>query len=146
MDALIRETEEILPVPSTPATPTNWVPQTLHDLRTDPGRAGLATFLREVAKLRCIRVIGLPASLFAELPSAVLHRYRQRVDGERPSEVLAHPDPIRATLLAAWLVEREQEITDTLVDLLIQLMHRIVTRAEEKVETAYGVDPVSWSH
>ncbi|MEV4188813.1 Tn3 family transposase, partial [Streptosporangium canum] len=37
------------------------------------------------------------------------------------------------TLLAALLVEREREVTDALVDLLIATVHRIGARAEQKV-------------
>lgn len=37
------------------------------------------------------------------------------------------------TLLAALLVEREREVTDSLVDLLIATVHRIGARAERKV-------------
>jgi TnpA family transposase len=114
-----------------------WTPQTLQDLRTDPGRVGLQTFLREVAKLRRIRAIGLPAALFAGVAPAVVHTYRQRAEAEKPSALLAHPVERRVTLLAALLVEREREIIDNLVELLIQLMHRVVTRAEDKVEAAY---------
>ncbi|MBA3823439.1 MAG: Tn3 family transposase [Ktedonobacterales bacterium] len=136
MDTLLSEPE---PAPSTAPDAPNaaWVPRTLQDLRTDPGRVGLETFLREVAKLRCIRALGLPADLFAEVAPAVLHRYRQRAEGEKPSALLAHTEEVRATLLAALLMEREQEIVDNLVDLLVLLMHRIVARAEDKVETAY---------
>ena len=37
------------------------------------------------------------------------------------------------TLLAALLMEREREVTDSLVDLLIATVHRIGARAEQKV-------------
>jgi hypothetical protein len=37
------------------------------------------------------------------------------------------------TLLAALLAEREREVTDSLVDLLIATVHRIGARAERKV-------------
>ncbi|WP_185303019.1 hypothetical protein [Streptomyces finlayi] len=40
---------------------------------------------------------------------------------------------LRVTLLAALLHEREREITDTLVELLISTVHRIGARAEKKV-------------
>jgi len=46
-----------------------------------------------------------------------------------------HPAALRLTLLAALLHEREREITDTLVDLLIATVHRISARAEKKVTT-----------
>jgi TnpA family transposase len=44
-----------------------------------------------------------------------------------------HPEPMRYTLLAAFCWQRRQEIIDGLVDLLIQIVHRISVRAEKKV-------------
>ena len=41
---------------------------------------------------------------------------------------------MRYTLLAALCWQREREITDTLVELLIHIAHRVGVRAEEKVE------------
>ena len=41
------------------------------------------------------------------------------------------------TLLAALVFQRTQEVTDALVTLLIQIVHRIGKRAERRVETAY---------
>lgn len=41
--------------------------------------------------------------------------------------------PLRVKLLAALLHEREWEIADTLVELLISTVHRIGARAERKV-------------
>ncbi|MGW0003773.1 hypothetical protein [Nocardia grenadensis] len=52
---------------------------------------------------------------------------------ECPSHLRTHPLPLRVTLLAALLHEREREITDTLVELLISTVHRIGARAEKKV-------------
>jgi hypothetical protein len=64
----------------------------------------------------------------------VLQRYRQRTASESPSALRDHPDPIRYTLLAVLCFLRSQEITDNLVDLLIQLVHCIGARAEKRVE------------
>ena len=44
------------------------------------------------------------------------------------------------TLLAALVFQRTQEVTDALVTLLIQIVHRIGTRAERRVEAAYVND------
>ncbi len=49
----------------------------------------------------------------------------------------AHDTPMRLTLLAALCVLRSQEITDGLVDLLIQIVHKIQVRAEDHVEQEY---------
>jgi len=48
-----------------------------------------------------------------------------------PTDLFA---PLRATLLAAFCHLRGQEITDNLVDLLIDTVHRIGTKAEQRVE------------
>ncbi|GMU26342.1 MAG: hypothetical protein AMXMBFR16_12470 [Candidatus Uhrbacteria bacterium] len=107
---------------------------TIQDLRTGPGRVGLESLLYEIKKLRRIRQLGLPPTLFHHVSPKVLHIYRQRAAVESPSALRAHPQAIRATLVAALCWERGQEITDTLADLLIQIVHRISTRAEHKVE------------
>ena len=103
----------------------------------DPGRVGLATVLQEMAKLRRIRELKLPADLFPGIAHKVLTVYRNRASVEEPSRLLAHAAPKRLTLLAALCVLRSQEITDGLVDLLIQIVHKIQVRAEDRVEQEY---------
>ena len=66
----------------------------------------------------------------------MLQKYRIRAAGERPSELRRHPEPIRYTLVAAFCWQRRKEIIDGLVDLLIQIVHRIGARAERKVVQA----------
>uniref|UniRef100_UPI003F4908F7 hypothetical protein n=1 Tax=Nonomuraea bangladeshensis TaxID=404385 RepID=UPI003F4908F7 len=44
-----------------------------------------------------------------------------------------HPRELTVRLLAALIHEREQEITDTLVELLVATVHRIKARADSKV-------------
>jgi len=91
--------------------------------------------LVEIDKLVAVRAIGLPAGLFGEVASKVVAAWRGRAAVESPSHLRTHPMPLRLTLLAALLHEREREITDTLVDLLIATVHRISARAEKKVTT-----------
>jgi TnpA family transposase len=110
---------------------------TLQELRMDPGRVGLATVLQEMAKLRRIRELKLPTDLFSGIAHKVLAVYRNRASVEEPSRLLAHATPKRLTLLAALCVLRSQEITDGLVDLLIQIVHKIQVRAEDRVEQEY---------
>lgn len=83
-----------------------------------------------------VRAIGLPAGLFADVAPKVLAAWRARAVVESPSHLRrrARSSPAAAvTLLAALLVEREREVTDSLVDLLIATVHRIGARAEQKV-------------
>jgi hypothetical protein len=110
---------------------------TLQELRMDPGRVGLATVLQEMAKLRRIRELHLPADLFAGIAHKVLAVYRNRASVEEPSRLRAHDTAKRLTYLSALCVLRSQEITDGLVDLLIQIVRKIQVRAEDRVEQEY---------
>ena len=106
----------------------------LQEMKADPGRAGLESVFEELEKLRLIRELELPQDLFAGVPPKVLQVYRQRAATEAPSELRAHPEPVRATLVSALCWVREREITDGLAELLIDLVHRIGARAERRVE------------
>ena len=103
------------------------------DLKADPGRPSLDSVFREVAKLQRLRHLGLPADLFAAVSPKLVRQYRSRVATESTSELRRHPLPVRATLVSAFCLVRLREITDSLIDLLIQLVHKIGVRAEKKV-------------
>jgi TnpA family transposase len=106
----------------------------LHTLKTDAGRISLDSMQTEIAKLQQIRALNLPTDLFATIAPKVVAAYRQRLEREELHEVRRHPDPIRYTLLAAYVHLRGQEITDTLVDLLIAVVAGIGTRAEQMID------------
>jgi TnpA family transposase len=103
-------------------------------LKADPGPVGLESVLTEVDKLRHLRALELPVDVFAGVDQGIVQLYRQRAAVEPPSELRAHPAPIRATLLAALAYQRSREVTDGLVDLLVQVIHKIGVRAEKRVE------------
>jgi hypothetical protein len=106
----------------------------LHELRADAGRATLENLFREIAKLERIRAIALPPDLFTMFAPKVVQVYRDRAAVEAPYELRRHPEPLRLTLLSAFCQLRSRELTDTLVDLLLDLIHRIGAKAERKVE------------
>lgn len=105
----------------------------LHELRSEPGKPCLQTIEEELTKLELVRSIALPADLFAETPAKILQSYRQRVAVEELFELRRHPEPLRFTLLAAYCHVRSQELTDTLLELLLEMVHRISARAEKRV-------------
>jgi hypothetical protein len=116
-------------------TPSTERPRSiLQYLRRDPGPISLESILEESGKLQQLRQVGVPRQLFTHVPRTVVQHYRQRVVGEPPREVRRHPDPVRYTLLAAFCWLRSQEITDNLVDLLIDTIHRIGVKAEKRVD------------
>jgi hypothetical protein len=90
--------------------------------------------LEEMAKLEQLRALNLPVDLFTGVPRKVLQNYRQRAAVEEPYELRRHPTALRITLLAAFCHLRLQEMIDTLVDVLLEIVHRLGVRAERKVE------------
>ena len=106
----------------------------LGELKADPGQISLDSLLAEVDKLEHIRSLGLPAGLFAGAPDPVVGAWRARAALEYPSDLRERPRPVRLTLLAALCWTRTGEITDGLVELLIGIVHKIGTRAENRVE------------
>jgi hypothetical protein len=103
----------------------DWRNTTFSVLKTDPGRVSFKSVLRKLEKLRQIEALELPDTLCAEIRPKLLRQYRVRAAAKPPREVRRHPEPIRYTLLAAFCWQRRQEIIDGLVDLLIQMVHRI---------------------
>lgn len=107
------------------------------DLRSDSGRIGIDSVLKEIMKLKMIRQINLPDNLFNDIPQKVLKKYKQRVVSEDLRELRRHPEHSRYTLLSVFFWLRCREITDNLIELLIQIIHRIGVRAERKVEKEF---------
>ncbi len=105
----------------------------LAELRADPGQAGLDTVLAEIDKLDRIRSLGLPADLFDGVSDALVETWRARAARLFPSELRASPRPTRITLLAALCHARTSELVDSHIDLLIAQVHRLTTRAQNRV-------------
>ncbi len=106
----------------------------LNELKADAGAISLESVLTEIAKLERLRGLGLPDGLFDDVSLRVVERFRQRAAAEAPNELRAHAPALRATLISALCWLRQREVTDSLVDLLIQVIHKINMRAEKRVE------------
>ena len=102
-------------------------------LKTDPGAVGLGSFLTEIVKLKRIRAVGLPTSLFEGKSAKLVKTYRHRAATETPYLLRQHPPAIRYTLMAAFCIQRSQEITDSLIEILTTIIKRIDNRAEKRI-------------
>ena len=65
--------------------------------------------------------------------------YRERAATETLYELRRHPDATRYTYLAAFCQQRTAEVTDSLVDLLLLVIHRIGAKAEKHVKQAVSL-------
>jgi hypothetical protein len=102
-------------------------------LKTDPGAVGLESFLSEIKKLKQIREIGLPSNLWEGISGKLIKTYRHRAATTTTYQLKQHPEYIRYTLMAAFCMERAQEITDNLIELLMTIIKRLSTRAERRI-------------
>ena len=105
----------------------------LNQLKAESGSVSVNSLLSELVKLDNLQKIGIPEQLFSNLPQTAIERYRLRVETESLTELRRHPKTVQYTLLAAFCWLRSQEVIDTIIELLIQLVHRIDTRAQKRV-------------
>lgn len=106
----------------------------LTELKADPGRPGLESLLQEISKLNQLHAVSLPFDLFQDVPRKFVARLKQRVAAESLYETSRHPEMVRHVLVAAFCSVRRQEIIDSLVDQLVQIIHRIGAKSERRVE------------
>jgi TnpA family transposase len=102
-------------------------------LASDPGRVGLESLLAEIDKLELLRALALPPDLLRGYHPDQAKRFRRRATVENAWELRRHPERIRLALLAFYCVPRQGEVVDGLVELLIQVTHRITVKAERRV-------------
>ncbi|MGD9153744.1 MAG: Tn3 family transposase [Gammaproteobacteria bacterium] len=109
-------------------------------IKSDAGQSNLDSILVEVSKLKCIEQLVLPNEIFASTSPKILYRYRNRVMGEPPRELLRHPPQMRNAMLAIFCYLRKREITDNLIELIIQTIHKISAKAEKRVVREFIAD------
>jgi len=126
---------ERLVAESDPATVGSTERGLLAELKSDPGRASLETLLGEIDKLERVRGLELPVNLFAGATDTLISAWRARAAQEYPSDLRARSPQLGLTLLATLCFSRSSEITDSLIELFLDVVHKIGTRAERRVET-----------
>lgn len=107
-------------------------------LKSDPGKAGVDSIKEAVARLQTVREVELPPGLFQNVPQKLLERYAKRAAVEEPFELRRHTHPLRAVLMTTFLHHRGEELTDHLVDLLIETVHKMGKKAEKRVDEGLG--------
>lgn len=103
-------------------------------LKADLGKANRDNLLLGIERLRAIDATGLGADVFKGVPPKFLNQFRQRCATESIRELRRHPAPIRYSMVAMFCWRRRQQLVDGLVDILLQLIHTISTRAEKKID------------
>ncbi len=135
--ATVKRLDDLLLVQSSEENKMEWT--VWQTLKAEPGKAGLDSVKEAVSRLNRVREVGLPADLFKGVPPKLLDRYAKRASVEEPFELRRHAEPLRATLMAVFLHRRSEDLTDHLVDLLVETVHKMGKKAEKKVEESREV-------
>ncbi|QGM48321.1 Tn3 family transposase [Methylocystis heyeri] len=102
-------------------------------MKGDAGQASLDNILSMTAKLAFIQKLNLPRDLLSAPSKAWVEQVVRRVGGEKASEMRRHAPARQIGLYAVYLLSRETQLTDAMVDLLIETVHKIGTRSKRKV-------------
>lgn len=102
-------------------------------LKADAGRASLENFLNVTERLAFIQKLNLPNDMLSKLGQAWVDRIVRRVGAETAFEMKRHDRHLRLGFLAVYLMNRETQIIDDLIDLLVETIHKINIRSKRKV-------------
>ena len=102
-------------------------------MKGDAGQATLENILGVTAKLAFIQRLALPRDFLSVTGKAWVDQIVRRVAGEKASEMRRHVPARQLGLYAVYLMAREAQLTDAMVDLLIETVHKIGSRSKRKV-------------
>jgi hypothetical protein len=106
-------------------------------LKADPGQPNLDNVLAAAKRLAFVRGLALPVAACPDLSGPVARQFRRRVFDETAWAMRRHPDGRRHALYALFLAHRQRELTDGLVDLLIEVVHKVGSQARKRVLKAF---------
>ena len=137
LDALLTEIQ--LDISSSEQSSASPYQLTLTALKSEQVELKINSILDEIQKYQALSTIIIPN--IEHLGSRRLfEKYYNRVLAERPSRLKEHKPIIRYSYLAIFCLIKKQHMTDTLTDLLLQLIKRILTKAERSVDKALALD------
>ena len=109
-------------------------------LKDDVGAASLDSILLAARKVSFIEGLDLPLETLAAVDRGWAARLARQVEGETASEMRRHERDRRLGLLAIYLMHRKSQLIDGLIDLLLEVVHRLGTRSRRKVIQGIAAD------
>lgn len=106
-------------------------------LKADPGQPDLENILVEAERLSFVQSLALPVSAMPDMTDPVARKLRRRVNNETAWRMRQHPDDRRHALYALFLANRQRELTDGLIDLLVEIVHKVASKSRQRVVKAF---------
>lgn len=111
-----------------------------HVIKGDPGAASLESMLALCERLAFIKRLDLPHDMLRGVGKPWIERIVRRVGAEKASEMRRHTPQRQLGLYAIFLMVREAQITDSMIDLLVDTVHKIGVRSKRKVVAGIARD------
>ncbi|NGO54644.1 Tn3 family transposase [Allomesorhizobium camelthorni] len=111
-----------------------------HAIKGDPGAATLDNMLSLADRLAFIKRLDLPRDLLTGAGKTWIDQIVRRVGAEKASEMRRHAQPRQLGLYAVFLMVREAQIIDGMIDLLVETIHKIGIRSKRKVVAGIARD------
>ena len=112
----------------------------VHHMKSEVGAATLGNVLGACDRLTFLDSLDLPWDHLAGVDPGWTAMLCRRVEGENASEMRRHGEERRLGLYALYLMDRHRKLTDDLIDLLLEILHRLQTRSRRTVITGIARD------
>lgn len=91
-------------------------------------------------KVSFVEGLDLPLDVLGDVERGWVMRIARLVEGETALEMRRHPAEKRLGLLAVYLMHCRSQLIDGLIDLLLEVVHRLGTRSRRKVIQGIAAD------
>ncbi len=115
-------------------------PTGFHTMKGDAGAATLDNMLALADRLAFIKKLDLPRDLLSAAGKTWIDQIVRRVGAEKASEMRRHAPRRQLGLHTVFLMMREAQIIDGMIDLLVETIHKIGVRSKRKVVAGIARD------
>ncbi|RWK27976.1 Tn3 family transposase [Mesorhizobium sp.] len=115
-------------------------PTGFHTIKADAGAATLDNMLGLADRLTFIKRLDLPRDLLSTVGKTWVDQIVRRVGAEKASEMRRHAPRRQLGLYTVFLMTREAQIIDAMIDLLVETIHKIGVRSKRKVVAGIAKD------
>ena len=109
-------------------------------LKDDVGAAALESVLLAARKVAFVDGLDLPFDALDRVEPGWIAQLARQVEGETASEMRRHAAQMRHGLLVVYLMHRRSQLIDGLIDLLLEVVHRLGTRSRRRVIQGIAAD------
>ncbi len=104
------------------------------DIRADPGRVGKENFNQICEKLKFITALELPITYISSINEDWRKRVARRMARFRTIDIRRLNDELKIGMFSVYLTSRLPEVTDSLITVLVDSVHKIETKAIRNIE------------